>query len=344
MRSKKKVTKTSPPRKKTLAFSWILIAFVLILMGVNFWVHYLFPPYVQTIGPGNEHNSIDSVYSNRTGLEQETELWEWEPAVVDTHTNVLFLGLDNRGFSDAVIVVSYDMESYDSAIISIKRDTYIENQTWAKKDSGQDHLAWASNRGMGQNEDYHAGARLTAQTVEELLGIDLHAYASISYDGFINLIDLIGGVKIEVDPGFAERRNNPLPTGIQLLSGEQALIYARHRSNPRIAEAGSTTQDGDRVRRNQRLLKAVFNQCKELETDELMNIVDQLEEKLYTSLDDWDILDLINRLYNQDPDKVKTVVLPGEGKLVYQERIENNVYYYFLDLEESNKILGELGL
>jgi len=344
MRSKKNQEKVLSPKDHTVLFSLLVISIVLMLIGVNIWALYPFASSSQTLNEDSERNPLDSVYSNNSGSEQETEAWEWEPAVVDTHTNVLLLGLDYRGFSDVVMVVSYDMESYDSAIISIKRDTYVEHQTWARKDSGQDHLAWANNRGMGHNEDYHAGARLTAKTVEELLGIDLHAYASISYDGFINLIDLIGGVEIDVNPGFAERRSNPLPTGVQLLSGEEALIYARHRSNPRIAEAGSTTQDGDRVRRNQRLLKAMFDQCKTMETDELMDIVDQLEEKLYTSLDHWDILDLINLIYNQDPDKVQTVVLPGEGKLFYQERIENDVYYYFLDLEESKKILGELGL
>ncbi len=336
---KKRSTKTSAaPKKVPLAASFMVILFILALLGINLWAHYTFPDTAHTFSPDKEEIPA-------TVVEQDiTEPLKWEPADPDTHTNILLLGLDSRGFCDVIMIVSYDMENFKGTIISIKRDTFVYNQTWAKKDSGQDHLAWAYNRGMGQNDDYHTGARLTAKTIEELLGIDLHAYASISFDGFVNLVDLIGGVEINVDPGFSERINNPLPTGDQHLSGEQALTYARHRSNPRIPEPGSTTQDGDRVRRNQRLLKALLNQCKTLETNELLDIIDQLDEKLYTSLDDWDILDLFNLAYNQDPDKIETVVLPGKGEIIYQERIDKDVYYYFLDLEESFKTLQELGL
>lgn len=324
-------------KKSPETIFWIITLTTLILAGAGFLLH-------------NMLFTSDKLYTDTpalpvaVSLENPTNHGEWEPKKPTTHTSILLLGLDNHGMSDVIMLLSYDMQTFDSSLISIMRDSFVHNQTWAAKDLGQDHLAWANYRGMGKYKDYHAGARLAAATIEGLLGIDIHAYASISFEGFVSLVDLIGGVELDVAPDFANREGGPLPTGRQRLDGEQALIYARHRQNPRIPEPGSTNQDGDRVRRNQRLLKALLEQCKTLETDQLMAIMEELDDHLHTSMEDWDILDLANLLYNRDTEAIETVVLPGEGELVFQELIEQEIYYYFIDFEESDLVLQELGL
>ena len=317
---------------------WIVFLIILLLGGSGFFVYkFLLDP-----------NRTAALYSSEAAAPQveqfEEGFPEWVPKEPVTHTNILLLGLDNHGMSDIVMIISYDMESYDSSIISLKRDTFVPNQSWARKESGQDHLAWANNRGMGSDGDFHAGANLAAYTVEDLLGIDIHAYASISFDGFVEMVDLIGGVELDVNPAFAERQGGSLPTGLQRLNGEQALIYSRHRQNPRIPEPGAEDQAADRVIRNQRLLKAILEQGKSLDSDKILEIIEDLENKFYTSMDDWTILELANILYNQGLDDMKSVILPGEGVMVYQERIDNETYYYYLDFTETDLILQELGL
>ena len=317
---------------------WTAFIIILLLIGTGFIAYNFF------LGP----NRTAALYNSDTTSAQveplEAEIPEWVPKEPVTHTNILLLGLDNHGMSDIVMIVSYDMESYVSSLISIKRDTFVPNQTWAKKESGQDHLAWANNRGMGHDNDYHAGARLAAFTVEDLLGIDIHAYASISFEGFVEMIDLIGGVELDVNPDFAQLTSGALPTGLQRLNGQQALTYSRHRQNPRIPEPGSEDQAADRVIRNQRLLKAMLEQVKTLESEEILEIIEDLEDKFYTSMDDWTILELANILYNQGLDDMRAYILPGQGEMVYQERIDNETYYYYLDFTETDSILQELGL
>jgi LCP family protein required for cell wall assembly len=316
---------------------WIITLTVLVLTGAGFLLHNI-------LFASDKQYTDTSALPVAASIEKLTIHGEWEPKTPTTHTSILLLGLDNHGMSDVIMILTYDMQTFDSSLISIMRDSFVHNQTWAAKDLGQDHLSWANYRGMGKYKDYHAGARLAAATIEDLLGIDIHAYASISFEGFVSLVDMIGGVELDVAPDFANREDGPLPTGRQRLDGEQALIYARHRQNPRIAEPGSTTQDGDRVRRNQRLLKALLEQCKTLKTEQLMAIMEELDDHLHTSMEDWDILDLANLLYNRDTDTIETVVLPGEGELVFQELIEQEIYYYFINFEESDLVLQELGL
>lgn len=351
---KKKRRRKIGRRKNPETIFWMALIVVFVVLGSGLLVYNVL---FASGGPGNwlaaltadRESDVATAAIDDTGNREVVDAAEdfltlWEPKEPTTHHNILLLGLDNHGMNDAIMIFTYNLETFDSALISLKRSTYVPDQTWGHDDAGLNELAWATNRGMGRGNDYHEGANLAAYTVENLLGIDLHAYAAVSFEGFTEFVDLIGGVQVEVAPEFAEREGRTLPTGLQRLDGEQALVYARHRQNPRIPEPGSTSQDGDRVRRNQRLLKAMMNQCKTMGSDELMYVMDQLENKFYTSLDDWDILDMINVLYNRDPEQIETIVMPGEGELVYQERIDQDIYYYFLDYEACDKILGELGL
>ncbi|MDW7730600.1 MAG: LCP family protein [Bacillota bacterium] len=258
--------------------------------------------------------------------------------------NILLLGLDERGLSDAIIIVSYNQADSGGTIISIKRDTYIAFQTWSEPGRGHNALGWANYVGMGYGgSDYLSGAAFTADTIKRLLGINIDAYASISFDGFTKLIDEIGGVVINVPQGFAQR-NNPITPGTRRLYGDEALIYARHRMNPRIPEPGSISEDGDRIRRHQVLLKAVLEQCKTLTTEELLAIYTNLNQLIHTNMDDWELLTLANLLFNLEPRHINQVVLPGELKSVYEDKIEEQIEYYYLDFEETDKILTELGL
>lgn len=321
---------------------WVYLLLILVVAGSGLVAYeVLFGSWGMAY---SEQNIIRPLEDEETEVKEEATRVEWIPKTPVSHVSILLLGLDNHGMCDAIMIVSYDMETYAPSLISIKRDTYVPGQTWAAGGLGQDHIAWANYRGMGSDKDFHAGAGLTAYTVEELLGIDLHAYAAITFDGFVELIDLIGGVTVTVAPGFAGLENGALPTGLQHLSGTQALTYARHRQNPRISEPGSTSEDGDRVRRNQDLVRAILDRGKDMETDNILEMVDKLENSLFTSLEDWDILELANVMYNNDPEMLQAYVLPGEGEELYQEHVNANIYYYFLDFEETDSILQELGL
>lgn len=329
----------------------IIALSIIVITGAGFWLFnaysqqdeaaesdpaptYLFPGQLLVIPA-----EIWSSYRSLTGSDPDPT------ADFGKQVNILLLGLDSRGLSDAIMIVSYNNETFESSIIALKRDTYISFQDWSEKGRGHSALGWANYVGMDYGAgEYIDGAGFAAHTVGRLLGIEIDYYASITFDGFVELIDLIGGVTVNVPSGFAERSGTKLTPGRQHLSGEEALIFARHRKNPRIPEPNSISEDGDRVRRNQRLLQAVLEQCKTLTTDEIIAIYNQLDENLHSNLDDWELLTMANLFFNQDPQEMNLIVLPGELRIVYEEIIEQDIEYFFLDEAESDKILTELGL
>ncbi|HWM57925.1 MAG TPA: LCP family protein [Pseudonocardia sp.] len=86
------------------------------------------------------------------------------------------------------------------------------------------------------------GLNLLHQTVSQMLGLQLDYYAEVNMAGFASIIDALGGVVVDVGPeripiggispsGRLVRPDGYIEPGVQLLSGEQALAFARSRTN-----------------------------------------------------------------------------------------------------------------
>ncbi len=340
-RGRKKRRSFGRRKKSPESVFWTIVVVIFALVGSGFIVYELVP--LASIFAGSREEAADNPPTAETESEEKV-VSDWEPKAPGEYHNIMLLGVDDQGMGDAIMVFSHHIEANRSALISVKRDTYIAEQTWGAKELGQDHLAWAYYRGLGADEDCHGGASLCAGTLEQLLGIDIHSYASVSFDGFKAMIDLLGGVEVEVAPEFTGRYGSNMPSGLQRLDGRQALTFACHRMDPRIPEPGSTSQDGDRVRRNQVLLQAILEESRNRSDEELLDLFEQLDDKICTSLEYWDIFELINLLYYSDPEELQTYVLPGEGEMVYQELIDQEVYYFMLDEAGSEQILKKWGL
>ncbi len=273
--------------------------------------------------------------------------------------NVLILGLDQNGLNDLILIACYNLENNDAILIAIPRDTYVSDQDWAEPDSGFSQLSQANYIGtyhLDEEVDYDQGALYTARWIEHLLQFPIHEYVSIDFDSFVELIDLISGVELYVDPGFADiwpdssySGLEPLPTGRHNLDGLQAMFYARFRGDRdsaegRIPEPGSQSGDGDRIRRNQRLLAAIFKQAKGLNFFEQAGLIKELHSTVHTSLSIRTMTALYSNLSEFDIDKMVTIVLPGEFKEVYQENIDDYTHYYLLDMENIDTVLQGFGL
>lgn len=163
----------------------------------------------------------------------------------------LVMGVDKRpddaGRSDSMIVVSYNPASDQLAILSLPRDTWVEIPG-----HGYDKV----------NHSYaYGGERLAVQVVQKLLGINIDHFVTISFQGFREIVDEVGGVQVD-----AEKRmlyHDPYDTamgpeglvidiqpGLQHMDGLTALKYSRYRMD----------DEGDigRMRRQQQVIKALL--------------------------------------------------------------------------------------
>lgn len=177
-------------------------------------------------------------------------------------TNILLLGKDQNADgsgdsrTDTMIIASVNREAQTASMVSLPRDLYV----------------YMPNRIMGRLNTAVSlgGVELLEQTILYNFGIPIHYHAQVDFEGFKQIVDLLGGVSMavscpledwrllspELDPTLEENWGRfKLEAGLHQMDGDLALWYARSRL---------TTTDFDRGRRQQQLLQAMLNQSVDL--------------------------------------------------------------------------------
>lgn len=206
-----------------------------------------------------------------------TLLTPWEKK---ERLNVLLLGIDQRPQergphrTDTIIVLTLDPEQGDAGMLSIPRDLWVPIPGYGEN---RINMAYV----LGELRDYPGGGpALAKETVEEFLGYPIHYYVLVNFEGFKQIIDIVGCVDIEVpedidDPEFPDDNYgyDPLfiPAGHHCMDGELALKYARTRHQG---------ADYARARRQQQVILALKNKI--LEQNLLTGLLPKLPQLVST--------------------------------------------------------------
>ena len=190
--------------------------------------------------------------------------------------NVLVLGVDREIGSktpvsdtrtDTMMVVQVDPGTGGIRLLSIPRDLLVEVAP-----GKEDRINTAYE---------HGGARNAVQVVESFAGIPIDHYAVVNFKGFKEVVNAMGGVKLNVEEGFPEKWH--MPPGIQTLNGNKALFYARYRGTP--------GGDLDRIRHQQQMVAALRSQLLKWSTiPKLPKMVGLLEKSVQTDMGTADAL------------------------------------------------------
>ena len=137
-------------------------------------------------------------------------------------TNLLVLGTDrtegtNIGRSDTILLLSIvPLQPYVS-MLSIPRDLWVNIPGVGEDRINTAHFyAEASQPGSGPDA--------TLETIRANFGVRVSRYVAINFDGFVEMIDAVGGVDIEL-----EQAEGGLPAGKHHLDAGQALAFVRER-------------------------------------------------------------------------------------------------------------------
>jgi len=161
--------------------------------------------------------------------------------------NILFLGT-NQGLTDTMIVFSLDYDNKRLDAISIPRDTYYYRPDFRG-------AAFQKVNSVYSTEGYKAASRAASDI---LGGMPIHYYAEIDVKGAARVIDAMGGVTMYVpfDMNYTDENQDlyiNIKAGLQRLSGEQAIHFARYRSSYADGDLG-------RIKAQHELLKEIAAQ------------------------------------------------------------------------------------
>ncbi|MCS6983211.1 MAG: LCP family protein [Candidatus Absconditabacterales bacterium] len=173
--------------------------------------------------------------------------------------NVLLIGMGGKGWAggtlaDTIIAVSFNPVLNSATMVSIPRDLYIyEKNLYA----GKINSVFAQQYSFHQGDLILAASGMAAK-ISDVLGIRIPYFGLIDFQGFEKLIDLVGGLEIDIPeqifdtmyPGEVTYTTFRIDPGLQTLDGATALKYARSRHS---------TSDFDRSRRQQLIIQAFID-------------------------------------------------------------------------------------
>jgi LCP family protein required for cell wall assembly len=188
------------------------------------------------------------------------------PPAEDAPVNILLLGTDARfdegpSRTDAIILVHLNPRTNVASVLSFPRDLWVEIPGFGHNRINAAYAIGERQLGPGY------GAAIAKQTVSNLVGVPIHHFALINFEGFKTIIDEIGGIYIDVPhviddprypmdafPGDVRTMEVRFDVGRQRMDGERALIYARTRH---------ADSDFGRNERQQQVLVAIFDRLRE---------------------------------------------------------------------------------
>ncbi len=248
----------------------------------------------------------------------------------DDPISILLMGVEDystngaAGRADTQIVMTLDPDTNNMTMTSIPRDTKVDIPAYkvGEKYAGSHKLN--ATYSLGEVSGYGA-EKLAVETVEDYLEIPIDKFASVNFEGFMDIVDLMGGVTIDVKEGFWERSSLDHDKKIQFekgptkMTGEEALAFVRMRKR----DVGLTYTRDERQRQ---FLKASIDEA--LSAGNLLKVndfTDVLGKSVSTNLKLSELYAVQKALSSNNP-STETFLIEGEDK-----RLNDGLYYFVPD-------------
>ena len=244
--------------------------------------------------------------------------------------NLLLVGRDATGSNtDVLMVLSYDVPNASLSVMQIPRDTYVTdpiNQQTTKRVNAVYALAYnqAGRQNVPGAQRQKYALEYLKNVVGDTFGIELHRYLYLDLGAFRQIVDILGGVRLNV--GMNMDYDDPeqdlhihLKKGWQTLNGAQAEGFVRYRK-------GYVDGDLGRLDAQKQFLSALAEKILSPQSlPKLPQLASSVYDHLVTDLSLSDLTYFAAALPELDPQKVEMATAPGQA---YQTQA--GAWYYGL--------------
>ncbi len=250
--------------------------------------------------------------------------------------NILLIGTDERSDdysdnarSDSMMVLSLDFDNCTAKLVSFERGMGVP----ILSELYEGEYDWLTHCFR------YGGASLVLKELQECFSLDVNYYFRANFDSFIEIIELIGGVDIDLTEAEAEYINaalnlegdDTLQEGMNHLNGEEALSYSRCRY---------IDSDWHRIERQRNVIQACTDNISALDSDERFEICLKIFSLLRTNMDSELLLQMETQLSDFVGVQMDQMTIPAEG--TYTSMIGMGGRSMFApDFEENSRILQE---
>ena len=297
-------------KRHTVVKIFLILTLIVLITGAMYLSERLFSPEGSALAGLNKFNPFSRLAHLVTSSDKRVA------GEFTDRVNLLLLGIGGEGhdgpyLTDTIIVASIKPSTGEVGLVSIPRDMTVKLR---------DGLWYKINQvySMGKVQLWDKGGDYITQAIEDTLDIEIHYYAILTFEGFREFIDEIGGIAIDVPVGFTdpsyptdvegETYAVSFSAGLQTMDGARSLIYARSRH-------GNNFEGSDfaRSRRQQLILQAVKDKVFKFSTllspQKLTAVFDLLGSSVETSMSIWQAIKIAQMVKDTDEGKIYRIVL-----------------------------------
>ncbi len=282
----------------------ITVGVILVIIGLlyafrNPLIKILFKP--EDVDQSNNFSTVDA----------DNEIEENYNVVLSEDVfNFLIVGHDRAAkLTDVAMLVNFNVADSTVRIMQIPRDTYVNyDGYWYYKING----VYRYNLEKEQDNTSLDGIAGYAEFLEKNLCVKIHYYAIMDLDQFVNIVDALGGVEIDVpqDMKYHDPNQNltiNLKKGKQVLNGAQSEQFVRYRATFAQGDIG-------RVNMQKVFLAALFKTVqKNVNITNIGNLCTIINDNLTTNMSTTDMIYFANIAFKINLKNVIMMTLPGQA-------------------------------
>lgn len=288
-------------KKKKIIIGVIATILTIIILGVAGGYFYV----------NNLLNKFDKVEVNEDDLSMNPELKEKYGDI----KNIALFGIDSvdgvTGRSDSIMILTLDSRHNKIKLTSVMRDSYVN----------------IADRGMDKINHAYAfgGPTLAMKTLNENFDLDIKDFMSVNFSSMPTIIDMVGGVDIDITAEEAPMIPGLSGAGRYNLTGDEALAYARIR----YAEGG----DYKRTERQRTVIDAIFAKVSNTSISKYPDLISKFLPLVKTNMTSSELMGLSSTFASLISAKLEQDRFPRDG--FSEGKSINGIYYLTFDKKET---------
>lgn len=215
--------------------------------------------------------------------------------------SILFLGLDEqRSNTDVIMLAVFDIAGNQIHVLQIPRDTYVPEYT--------SFIGGKINSVYALGDPSVSAVQRVVNCIEETFCIPIDRYITTGCEDIVDIVDLIGGVPIDMPYTIRYEADKIIYAGKQTLTGQQAEWMVRYRH-------GYTEGDIGRMQAQRIFLAALMQKVSDIGTFSLLRYANTIihEELVYSDLSIDEMRKLADFAQTIGMERISMYMLPGEA-------------------------------
>jgi len=300
----------NPNRPKTTGGQKFLFALIVILYtALMIWI-----TFNVVINRSNSGRQFDYSYTDDRGNSVNDSVYY---APVDGVHNILVFGMDRGAMlTDVTMLVNIDANTHRVSVMQIPRDTYVSSFNSSELYTNKFNELFSDTLmylGSDSDESYLEAIKTVEGSLEHNLCIEIGNVVLVDLEGFVNIVDAVGGVDVDVPVDMVyddpyQDLHIDLRQGYQHINGEQAEMMVRFRNDYIQGDMG-------RVNAQKIFLAAMFSKIKstfsEADIPAISSMASEISRNITTDMTVSDIIYYARALLSCDLGNVNMMTLPG---------------------------------